>query len=228
MNTRASATFKPHLDILPPAQLRLWPELSGTPSQFTLFGRTAIALRFGHRASVDFDFFASGPFVPNALLQKVPYLKGSTVRQSAPNTLTVTVERDGPVQVSFFGSLDLGQVASTEIAVGPRINVASLMDLAGIKVAVVTQRAELRDYLDVHALLVKANIPLAEMLACAAVIYGAEFSPLLSLKALAYHDDPALAELSANIRRDLISAVRAVDLQRLPKLTAVRRRPEQV
>jgi len=65
------------------------------------------------------------------------------------------------------------------------------------------------------------------MLAAAAIIYGTEFSPLLSLKALAYHDDPALAELSADVRRDLITAVTAVDPQHLPVLTAVRKRPER-
>src|SRR5216684_627944 len=225
MNTReptasSSATFQPRLDILSPPQQRLWPKLSETPEEFTLVGGTAIALRLGHRPSVDFDFFASTPFVPGALLQNVPYLKGATMRQSAPNTLTVTVEREGPIQVSFFGGLDLGQVASAQTAVGPEINVASLMDLAGFKVAVVTQRAELKDYVDVHALLTKGNIPLAEMLAAAAIIYGTEFSPLLSLKALAYHDDPALAELSADVRRDLITAVTPVDPQHLPVLTA--------
>jgi hypothetical protein len=232
MNTRdpaanSSATFKPRLDILSPAQQRLWPELSETPEEFTLVGGTAIALRLGHRPSADFDFFASTPFVPGALLQKVPYLKGVTVRQSAPNTLTVIVERGGPVQVSFFGGLELGQVASAQTAVGPGIKVASLMDLAGFKVAVATQRAEVKDYIDVHTLLTKGNIPLAEMLAAAAIIYGTEFSPLLSLKALAYHDDPALAELSTDVRRDLITALKAVDPQHLPVLTAVRKRPER-
>src|SRR5216684_3205275 len=129
--THSLAMFEPRLDILPPAQPRLWPELSETPEEFTLYGGTAIALRLRHRPSVDFDFFASTPFVPSALLQKVPYLKGATVRQSAPNTLTVTVEREGPVQVSFFGSLELGQVASAETTIGPGINVASLIDQAG-------------------------------------------------------------------------------------------------
>ena len=232
MNTRepaanSSAAFQPRLEILSPAQQGLWPELSETPEEFTLVGGTAIALRLGHRPSLDFDFFASTPFVPGALLQNVPYLKGATVRQSAPNTLTVTVEREGPVQVSFFGDLALGQVASAETAIGPGIHVASLMDLAGFKVAVVTQRAELKDYIDVHTLLMKANIPLAEMLAAAAIIYGTEFNPLLSLKALAYHDDRALAELSTDARRDLIAAVRAVDPQHLPVRTAVRKRPER-
>jgi hypothetical protein len=227
MNTQdASARFEPHLDILPPAQQRLWPELSETPEEFTLYGGTAIALRLGHRASVDFDFFADSRFMPNALLQKVPYLKGATVRRSEPNTLTVTVERGRPVQVSFFGDLNLGQVASAERAIGPGIKVASLIDLAGFKVAVVTQRAELRDYIDVHALLTKAGIPLAEMLASATIIYGTQFSPLLSLKALAYHDDPTLADLSVDIRRDLIAALRAVDPRHLPILAAVRKKAD--
>jgi hypothetical protein len=232
MNARESTTnlsgrFKPRLDILPPAQQDLWPELSATPEEFTLYGGTAIALRLGHRPSVDFDFFSSKPFVPAVLLHKVPYLKDAAVRQSAPNTLTVTVERHGPVQLSFFGDLDLGQVAPSETAMGPEIKVASLIDLAGFKVAVVTQRAELRDYIDVHTLLTKANIPLAEMLAAAAIIYGSQFSPLLSLKALAYHDEPALAELSNEVRRDLVAAVGAVDPQRLPVLAAVRKKPER-
>ena len=146
MNTREPTAnlpvkFEPHLDILPSAQRRLWPELSATPEEFTLYRGTAIALRLGHRHSVDFDFFADSPFTPNALLQKVPYLKGATVRRSEPNTVTVTVERDGPVQLSFFGGLGLGQVAPAESAIGPEIKVASLVDLAGFKVAVVTQRA---------------------------------------------------------------------------------------
>jgi Nucleotidyl transferase AbiEii toxin, Type IV TA system len=222
-----TATFRPRLDTLPRAQQRLWPELAETPDEFTLYGGTAIALRLGHRQSVDFDWFASVPFVPDALMQRVPYLRGATVRQSAPNTLSVTVERDGQVQVSFFGGLDLGQVAPADIAIGPGIKVGSLIDLAGLKVAVVTQRAELRDYIDVHTLLTRANISLADMLASAAIIYGTQFSPLLSLKALAYFDDPALAELPTDVRQDILTAVGATDPSRLPVLTAVKKRAER-
>jgi Nucleotidyl transferase AbiEii toxin, Type IV TA system len=221
-----SATFRPRLDILPPAQRRLWPELAGTPDEFTLYGGTAIALRLGHRQSVDFDWFTSVLFVPNALMQRVPYLRGATVQQSARDTLTVTVERGGPVQLSFFGSLDLGQVAPADIAMGPDIKVGSLIDLAGLKVAVVTQRAELRDYIDVHALLTTAHIPLADMLAAAAIIYGAQFNPLLSLKALAYFDDLALTGLPTAVRQDLVGAVTATDPRHLPILPAIKRRAE--
>jgi hypothetical protein len=227
MNTsEAARTFEPCLDILPPAQQRLWPELSQTPQGFTLYGGTAIALRLGHRPSVDFDFFANTPFTPNALLEQVRYLRGAIVRRSEPNTLTVTIERAGPVQMSFFGDLNLGQAAPAETAIGPEIKVASLLDLAGCKVAVVTQRAELKDYVDVHTLMTKTDIPLDKMLAAASIIYGDQFNPLLSLKALSYHDDASLADLSTDIRRDLIAAVRAVDPQHLPHLPAVRKRTE--
>ena len=87
--------FEPRLDALPPAQIALWPERAGTPCDFTLYGGTAIALRLGHRVSADFDFFSTTPFVPAELIAAVPYLSGATMRRSAANTLTVTVERDG-------------------------------------------------------------------------------------------------------------------------------------
>jgi hypothetical protein len=219
--------FRPRLDILPAAQQRLWPELAQTPGDFTLYGGTAIALRLGHRQSVDFDFFGPSSFEPRSLLQRVPFLQDAVVRQSSANNLTVTLDRGGPVQLTFFGNFDLGQVAATELVEGPEFQVASLIDLAGMKAAVVTQRAELRDYLDIHALLTKEKITLPTMLAAAAVIYGAEFNPLLSLKAIAYHGDAALAALPPGIRRDLVDAVRITNPNSLPALNPIRPRGKE-
>jgi hypothetical protein len=219
-----SNVFSPRLDMLPAAQQRLWPELFSTPDHFILYGGTAIALRLGHRVSVDFDFFTQESFEPNSLVSELPYLKGAVIRQSKANTLTATVERGAPVQLSFFGDIGIGQVASEDVAEGPRLKVASLLDLAGMKAAVVTQRAEVRDYLDIHVLLTKANITLSMMLAAAAAIYGTQFNPLISLKAISYHDDPVLAELPQNVRRDLVEAVQATDLEKLPTLNAFRPR----
>ena len=217
-------SFHPRLEILPAAQRRLWPELAGTPAEFTLYGGTAIALRLAHRQSADFDFFTLESFEPSALLQKIAYLKGAAPRQAAPNTLSVTVDRGGTVQLSYFGGLGIGQVAPAENVDGPGFKVASLIDLAGMKVAVLPQRAEFRDYLDIHALLTKAGIPLAEMLAGARIIYGDQFNPLLTLKALAYHDDFTLSELPKSVRNDLGEAATATNFQKLPMLTAFRER----
>jgi hypothetical protein len=216
--------FSARLDILPASQQRLWPELAQTPPHFTLYGGTAIALRLAHRQSVDFDFFSPATFEPRSLLETVPYLKGSQPRRTEPNNLTVTVDRGGPIQLQFFGNFDLGQVADSERADGPNIQVASLLDLAGTKAAVVTQRAEVKDYLDIFALLTKAELSLPRILAAASIIYGDQFDPLLSLKAIAYHDDPSLAELPKNVRNYLSEAVRSADPTKLPVLNAVRTR----
>jgi len=91
----------PDLTTLPPPQRKLWPELATTPVTFTLYGDTALALRLGHRASVDFDFFSSTTFDPVQLAGNIPYLSDTERVQVAPNTLTCRVERGGPVLVSF-------------------------------------------------------------------------------------------------------------------------------
>jgi hypothetical protein len=217
-----STAFTPSLDILPDAQRRLWPELGQTPGDFTLYGGTAIALHLGHRQSIDFDFFARTPFEPDALLKEIPYLKGATVRRSSPNTLTTTIDRGGPVQVSFFGGLDLGQVEAPNVIKDPNLAIASLIDLAGTKAKVIIQRAEPKDYIDIHALLTKGGIPLANMLAAASIIFGPQFNPLDALKAVAYHQDPALAGLSDKVKGDLVKAVRTTDPEKLPALNPVR------
>ena len=143
----------PNLSMLPPPQLKLWPELGATPESFTLYGGTALTLRLGHRASVDFDFFSNAPFDPERLASTLPYLKGAERVQMAPNTLTCRVDRGGAVLVSFFGGLGLGQVAERDEVEGMALYVASLLDIAGTKMAVVQKRAEVRDYLDIDALL---------------------------------------------------------------------------
>src|ERR1700722_4171574 len=67
--------FVPNLSMLPPPLLKLWPELGATTETFTIYGITALALRVGHRTSVDFDFFSNAPFAPEPLATLLPYLK---------------------------------------------------------------------------------------------------------------------------------------------------------
>ena len=208
--------FKPNLSILPPPQLRLGPALDATPGHFTLYGGTALALRFAHRSSVDFDFFSNRAFDPNELAAAIPYLDGAERVQVAPNTLKCRVELDGPVLVAFFGGLGLGQAAPRDRAEGSSVAVASLLDLAGTKVGVVQQRAEARDYLDMDALM-RHGVDLPTALAAGRVVYGRGFNPMITLKALSYFDD--VPGLPAEVRDRLIRAVNGVDPARLPELT---------
>ena len=209
----------PNLSTLPTAQRALWLELEATPDHFTLYGGTALYL--GHRTSVDFDFFSNASFDPDDLARTVPYLKDAERIQVAPNTLTCRVDRGGPVLVSFFGDLNLGQVAAREQLAGMTLYVASLLDIAGTKAAVVQKRAEVKDYLDIDALL-RHGIDLPTILAAGAVVYGRQFNPVVTVKALSYFDD--LPGLPAEVRRRLAAAVAALDVTQLPTLTAYTKR----
>ena len=211
----------PRLDVLPPSQRALWTELAAVPPGFVLYGGTAIALRYGHRHSVDFDFFSHGAFDPDALMQQIPFLAGAAVVQSAANTLTCHVTRGRPVAVSFFGVPRLGQVAEPDTVEGTTLRIASPLDLAGTKVSVVQRRSEMKDYLDIDALLA-AGVGLPEALAAGAAIYGDVFNPQITLKALCYFDDMELAALPQSVRHRLVTAVAAVDLDRLPTLTPLK------
>ncbi|WP_251134175.1 nucleotidyl transferase AbiEii/AbiGii toxin family protein [Rhodomicrobium sp. Az07] len=211
--------FDPRLDILPASQRRLWDELGDTPADFILYGGTALALRIGHRKSVDFDFFSSEPLDPAKLLEQVPYLKNASVIQSEVNTLTVTVRRRGPVKLSYFGVPRLRRVGETSKAPVTGLRVASLLDLAGTKAAVVQRRAEAKDYIDVAAILSEGSIDLPLALASAKAIYGAQFNPQNTLKALVFFDEGNLQGLSQRIKKQLVDAVRGVDLSKLPHLT---------
>lgn len=202
--------FNPHLEILPTAQRAVWPELAGLPRSFVLYGGTALALRLGHRVSVDFDFFSSEGFVPGEMLNSVGLLKNARVLQSGENTLTVALEWGGRVKLSFFGGLSIGRVGEPEVSPGGEVEVASLLDLAGTKAALVTQRAESKDYLDVLAL-VDAGVSLREAIGAAAALYPERYNRMLTLKALSYFGDGDLHRLSADQQKRLSELVRSQD-----------------
>jgi hypothetical protein len=212
-------SFRPRLDVLPPPQRALLPDLAKVPEHFALYGGTALALRLGHRVSVDFDFFSNQAFDPDRLPGAIPWLARAETVQLAENTLTARVDRGGPVLVSFFGGLRIGQVEAPETAEGLAFEVASLVDLAGTKVAVAQKRAQERDYIDVDAL-IGCGIDLSTALAAGIAIHGPGFNPLVALKALSYFGD--LPGLSPGVQSRLSAAAKAVDLSRLPRLAPVR------
>jgi predicted nucleotidyltransferase component of viral defense system len=201
-------SFEPKLASLPLAQRALWPDLKQVPAQFVLYGGTALALRLGHRVSEDFDFFASAPVNPDELLGRLPLLQNATVRQKSPNTLTVVVHRPDPVKLSFFG-LNIRRVEEHELTSDRVARVAGLRDVAGCKMAVIQSRSEAKDYLDIYELL-KAGLSLEEMLGAAQAIYGDQFFPMISLKALAWFGDGDLVQLPGQVKETLRRAAGAV------------------
>jgi len=213
------SAFQPRLEILPPPQRKLWDELCGrVPAGFVLFGGTAIALRLGHRTSVDFDFFANEPFQPGDLLRGLSWLGEAEPTQSSPNTLTILLQREGPVKISFFGGLEFGRVGEPEAAGPGGILVASLLDLAATKLKVIQERAEAKDYRDVAALL-QHGLKLPEILASARALYGGTWNAMISLKALNYFADGDLPSLPNDLK-DLLSK-EAASVSEIPALRRV-------
>lgn len=215
----------PEKSILPPPQQELWPELEAATRQgFVLYGGTAVALHLGHRQSVDFDFFSERPFDPDTLNRSLPFLAGAEVLQAEPNTLTALVRRgpgsDDTVKVSLFGNLNFGRIGAPLRTPDGVIVAASKEDLLGHKLKVLMQRIEVKDYLDIDALL-RAGVSLEQGLAAAQSLFPV-FAPAESLKALAYFAPRNLAELDAGLKARLIDAGRAVLRIPAPALIASR------
>ena len=203
------------LDILPDAQRRLWQELSDTPEHFVLYGGTAIALRLGHRQSVDFDFFAFQNIDPDELTRNISYLANAKSARTQPNTLDVIIERDGEVHVSFFGLANLKQVRPAIELDAPKIKIAHMLDLAGTKMATIQHRAQTKDYLDIHAILTQTEITAEQAVAAASIIYGDQYNPYDTLKALAYFGEAELQALPDELKSSLTEFVGAFDMQRM-------------
>lgn len=206
--------FKPRMDILPPAQRRLWPELCHAPPLgFTLYGGTAIALRLGHRHSVDFDFFSEKPLEREAIAKAFPFVARSTTLQDQGDAWVMLAPCNGSdaerVKLSFFGSIAFGRAGEPDFTEDGVLRVASFDDLMATKVKVVLQRAEAKDYHDVAAM-IRAGTSLPRALACARLMFGPNFQPSESLKALTYFNDGDLKTLTAPEKNTLVDAVKAV------------------
>lgn len=209
-----SRVFQPCLDILPAAQRHLWPALRGARELgFTLYGGTAIALRLGHRESVDFDFFSDQALDRDALRAAFAFMQHATTLQDHGNTWVVLAPpgqaAQAQVKLSFFGTLTFGRVGEPEITDDGVLQVASLDDLMATKLKVILQRAEAKDYRDVAAMLC-AGVSLSRGLASARLLFGPNFQPSESLKALVYFSDGDLQTLRADEKQTLVNAVKAV------------------
>ena len=217
------ATFEPRLDVLPASQRRLWTELDAVPSEFVLYGGTGLALQLGHRVSEDFDFFSSAGFDPERLRSRLPFFRDldpanpdAWVHRKRDN-LEAFVDRGGAVKVAFFGGLDtLNRVEDRRRAAQSKVLVASLLDLAGMKMRVIQVRGSWKDYVDIHRL-VSHGIDIPSGLAAAKAI-DRDFDPVTSIRALQFFGDGTLHRVPALMQKDLTRWAQAVELAKLPAL----------
>lgn len=163
--------MKIHSNVLTAVQKRalrrLGPFTSG--ENFYLGGGTAVALQLGHRRSVDFDWFTpktlSDPlgFAATLAQERIPFATDQVER----GTLYGSAYR---VRLSFFEyAYPLLRPTVTWKEYDCRL--ASLADLACMKLAAIAQRGSKKDFIDVYAL-GQETFSLAEMLAFYRRKYG--------------------------------------------------------
>lgn len=170
--------------VLDEKRIALLPLLKAFQDAFYLAGGTALALQLGHRDSIDFDFFTQEELNTQKLFEQVRevFAKHNVLKtQDEKNTLTVLI--DSSVKVSFFThTYSLIREPIRE----EYLTLASLEDIACMKLSAITGRATNKDYIDLYFLL--DIFSLQDILGFAREKYPTLDRNLL-LKSIVYFDD---------------------------------------
>lgn len=173
-----------------PRTLGLLKRLMQLPAleQFVLVGGTNLALRFGHRLSVDFDLFSNQPFNPELLYAEIREVMPDTeFLDSNPSMLFLFVEG---VKTDFV-RLPFPYIAPIDTIDGIRL--ASVPDIVAMKLSAISQRGVKKDFWDMAELL--DHYSLGQMLAMFREKYG-QRDVFYVLRSLIYFED---AEAQADL-----------------------------
>lgn len=154
---------------------------NGVLGEAYLAGGTALALRFGHRLSIDLDFFTPEKFVEVSVEQRLRELGEFVPTQQAWQTVMGELDK---VKFSLF-YYDYPLIRSTDDFAGVRI--ASEVDIAAMKLLAVGDRGTRRDFVDLFFL--KDKYGVEEMLGFLEQKYGLEDRKYHILRGLRYFTD---------------------------------------
>jgi hypothetical protein len=126
------------------AWLTLGPHL---PRGLHLGGGTAVAVHLGHRESRDLDFFFHQAVDLGEIKGLLGGLGAFAVTHESEGTLTGLF---GATKIEIFDASQLELLAEPVVVAG--VDVAGLEDLMAMKLKVMAERGEMRDYFDVKAI----------------------------------------------------------------------------
>jgi len=132
-----------------PGTLELLKKLMKLPGldNFYLVGGTALALRIGHRISIDLDLFTHVEFSTQELISEIELLGSIKIIGEARNTLNVVI--DG-VEVDIIRH-NYPLLEEIEIIDGLRL--ISKKDIAAMKLSAIARRGSKKDFYDVYFIL---------------------------------------------------------------------------
>jgi predicted nucleotidyltransferase component of viral defense system len=173
-----------HEETLAKPTRKLFDKLAESPwiSDFYLAGGTALAMRLGHRVSVDLDFFSEKAFNEAALIDKLVSIGDLRIFQKAPRSVTGSIDE---VKVSFLGYeypiLTTGTLWSG-------VTIASMEDIACMKLDALSSRGTKRDFIDLY--FIAKQIPLIDILRLFEQKFAAiRYNILHIKKSLVYFED---------------------------------------
>ena len=181
---------------------------------FFLVGGTAVALKYGHRQSIDFDFFSfpkqwiddHGDVHINydqEILDQVDKLLRSEKfhpRKDMAMTYGQLQYEYGEVGITFLAFQNMAAQAKTDIYHVPQFplekemtplgfETLSIKDLAGMKAFARTRRSKMKDIVDIAEILRHGEVSLKDILKIAEKQFGYDISKKEILIALACIDD---------------------------------------
>lgn len=171
-------------DILDTKRKNILSKLANITNGFYLAGGTALALQLGHRDSIDFDFFSPTEFSNAKLFEKITTIfTGFNIikTQDEKDTLSVTVNEN--IKLSFFVyRYDLVK----PLIKSDYFDLASVEDIACMKLSAIVNRYLLKDYVDIYWILHQIN--LADLITLNQQKHQ-NLDTNLVLKSLVYFDD---------------------------------------
>lgn len=173
-------------NILDEHRKELLPLFQQWKDEFYLAGGTGLALQIGHRKSIDFDFFSLAEFDASKIYSRLKTLFANVttkILQEEKNTLTILA--NDTVKLSFFSYPYPLLFPTIEFET---MQIASLEDIACMKLSAIVSRATNKDYVDLYFILQK--ISLYELLSLAKRKFT-DLDENLILKSLVYFDDVA-------------------------------------
>lgn len=179
-------------EVIPADTARAWEVLAPTlPAGLYLAGGTALAVHLGHRVSNDLDFFFHDSAVDLELLRATLEDAGPlAVVRSEPGTLNGVFAKTKVQFLHADESVPQRRLEPLHKIGG--IDVAGVGDILAMKLKVVAERGELRDYFDLMAIETQGGRTAEEGIALFIERYGrprepASVEPIV--RALGYFDD---------------------------------------
>ncbi len=172
-----------------PDTLELLKAISAQPEvkELRLVGGTALALQYGHRQSVDLDFFGKLPEDKDELIDVVRRVGEVTVLNRSKIILQMVVNQ---VKVDFVDYSRYPWI--DEPVYGDGFVLASDKDIAAMKINAIMGRGTRKDFIDLYVLL--QHYSLKEILGFYQQKYP-EFSEYRALLSMTYFDDAEMQDM---------------------------------